>query len=336
MNQNFGLLKKVADKYNIQKGDGETELAWKGRLVYSLLSQIGYSSLYDVQDDLSPASIVHFKDRLTNSLRHIVSMYPEMEGKFSVDTSLSDELYQIFLQTGCLYHEPNRIRPCSKRISQGATCTFMRGQAISETKWISGSGGYRISSELSTQPVEEMFSLSKQNLAQQWLQLVSEESFMTLSTEVGFEFLRVSPPYRNGYWENAADDSGKISLARTTSIGKPIYYLYKMDGENMRLSQLPGWMTDNHNYLNVAVACLADRNTLPATKYCVYGSIVVLDIGYLFPPAELNFLKLYSWPVKFCDFPQDFIRVMNTNVFNDIKIIFEKTGYQFEEVGLHV
>ena len=137
MNRYFNLLSKVAEEYNIQKGITESELAWECRIIYSLLSQMGYSALYDIQEDLNPASIVHFKKRISNRLEHLLLMYPELTEQYTAsDSSLPDELFSLFLMNGCIYHEPNRIRPCVRRIGQGGKCAFMRGQAIGESKWM--------------------------------------------------------------------------------------------------------------------------------------------------------------------------------------------------------
>lgn len=265
-------------------------------------------------------------------------MYPEMNSLFSIEeSSLADELYDLFLQTGCIYHEPNRIRPSVKRNAHGLNCTFMRGQAIDETKRISGVGCFDIIKDTINEPiipgtVEEMFSLQTHDLKQQWNWIVSKAHFTDFTSDISLEYLRVVPPFKSGYWGNVVDSSGKISLARTSLAGKRIYYLYRMEGKRMKISQLPEWMTDGHNYRSVSTACLADRESLPATEYYLDGPIVTLRIGYLFPPSEMNFINLYSWPKQYYEFPHNFTRIMNTNVFNDIKVLFERIGYQFKEV----
>ncbi len=339
MYQYFRLLRKVADEFNIEKGLTEDEIKWKARLLYSLLSQIAYASLYDINEDLEHTSIVHFKNKIKNSLAHLLMMYPELERVFHItegEKTIACEIYDVFLSAGCIYHEPNRIRPCIERCSQGNKCVFMRGQAIDKPKSISGAGSFVLSKDFSGQniampSVEEMFLLQRQTLKQQWEHIVSQSFFTTLSSDITFEYLRTSPPFKNGYWGNAMDSTGEISLARTTKVGRPIYYLYKSEGFKTKLSRLPDWMTEDYNYRNVAVPCLAARGTLPETVFQVDGPIVTLRIGYLFPPAELHFIKLYSWPVVFREFPNDFNRIMNRDVFYDVKTILERVGYQFKE-----
>ena len=100
----------------------------------------------------------------------------------------------------------------------------------------------------------------------------------------------------------------------------------------MMISQLPGWQTDGYKYRSVSVACLASRRTLPPTRFHVDEEIVELQIEYLFPPAELNAIKLYSWPKSYLSLPNDFKRTMSRDVFEEIRSQFEKLGYQFKEV----
>ena len=337
MDQYFGLLRKIAGKYNIRQGEREEELSWKARVVYSLLGQIGYASLYDRQEDGRPATIVHFKNRINDSLWHFLCMYPELERVFSSeDASLAEELYALYLGTGCIYHEPDRIRPCREKQARGKDCIFMRGQAVGGEKWISGAGNFTLSGEVGDRSMDmpsvgEMFLLPRKTLREQWEDIVSRADFRELPADVPLEHLRTSPPYKNGYWGSREDRSGNISLARTALQGERIYYLYRADEKNRYISQLPGWMTGGALYRSVAAAGLAVRGTLPETVFWLDGPIVTLRIGYLFPPAELGLIKLYSWPVRFCELPSDFTRVMQRDVFCDLKKILEGTGYQFRE-----
>ena len=85
MKKYFELLNTVAQEYNIIRGKNEDELSWKTRVVYSLLSQIGYASLFDLQEDLKPASIVHFKSKITDTLSSLIDMYPELRGQYTED-----------------------------------------------------------------------------------------------------------------------------------------------------------------------------------------------------------------------------------------------------------
>jgi hypothetical protein len=265
-------------------------------------------------------------------------MYPELVGQYAAkDNTLPDELYSLFLNNGCIYHEPNRIRPCVRRIGRGSKCAFLRGQAIDDSKWISGSGCYRLLEESEkqndgTSSFEDMFSLQTQNLKDGWEDLVTNARFVSNNTETSFEYLRTKGPYKNGYWVNMPDNTGSISLSRTTLEGQRIYYLYKQGHDGIQLSQLPEWRTEGYNYRSIAISCLYKRETLPPTEYHLDGPIVTLQIGYLFAPSELNFIKLYSWPTAYRDFPHDFRRVMSIDVFEELKNCLSRRGYQFKEL----
>ncbi len=143
MTQYFKLLYKIAEEFNIKRGADEPEIDWKARIVYSFLGQVGYSALYDVQEDLQNASIIHLDDRIIETLDHLLLMYPELLGVYiEKDKKLSDEIYDIYFSTGCIYHEPNRIRPSIRSCSNEDDCVFLRGQALEEKVWLSGLGCY--------------------------------------------------------------------------------------------------------------------------------------------------------------------------------------------------
>lgn len=121
------------------------------------------------------------------------------------------------------------------------------------------------------------------------------------------------------------------SLARTGSFGNWTYYLYKIENERLMGSQLPEWMVTEGNYRTVSNGYLSAKNVLPATIYHIDGKIAQVHINYLFPPAELNLVKLYSWPKSYAGLPHDFNRIFELPVFYAIKNVLESIGYQFKE-----
>lgn len=113
--------------------------------------------------------------------------------------------------------------------------------------------------------------------------------------------------------------------------GKRIYYLYQYEGSVLRVSQLPGWRTDDYEYRSVATGNLMAQNTLPETVFRMDGNLVTIKIGYLFPPAEMNAIKLYSWPVSYVGLPHDFTRIMNRDVFEEFHLLLSGLGFHFKE-----
>ena len=332
MNDYFNLLNRIAQEYNIQQGNQESEIEWKTRVIYSFLGQTGYASLFDVQENLDPVSITHFKQRIKTTLSHLLAMYPELKGYFTEAEALAEEIYQVFCLTGCIYHEQYRLSPCLRSSIQIGNRSFLRGQALEEKKWLSGIGCYYPNREQAEDTdgihsLLDMFMILRRTLPEVWKDVIASASFRSLNEEVDLEFLRTIPPFKSGYWLNRAEDSGQISLARTKTEGEHIYYLYRMDGGKLSVSQLPNWMTEGYEYRRIAVACLYSRGTLPETEIKTDGSIAIIKIGYLYPPAELNLLKLYSWPDGFSVFS----RIIDVGIINDIRLAFETLGYSFKE-----
>lgn len=334
MNQYFGLMNTISKEFNIPKGATETEKSWKARVLYSYLGQAAYSSLFDIQEDLNPASIIHFKSRISDSLKSMLDMYPELQGVYSSDDeTLCDEIYGIFLKTGCIYHEPNRLTSCIRKLSAGKQVMFLRGHAVEVKRFISGLGSYLLSTDESDSvvPLADMFSLQTEPLDQHWERVVARSRFTEAAKELNFEYLRTVPPFNRDYWVDKPDTSGEVSIARTGFPGGRIYYLYRVQGTNLQVSQLPEWQTGNYNYRSLATGNLYTKNVLPETIYKIDGELITLRIGYLFPPAEMNLIKLYSWPTSYNAFPHDFTRIMDRGVFEELRSYFEQLGYGFKE-----
>lgn len=241
MKRYFGLLNNVAEEYNIQKGLQETEFVWQARVIYSLLGQTGYASLWDVQEDLRPSSIVHFKRRIEDVLQSLLSMYPEMAATFSGDhDKLSNEIYDVLIDAGCIYHEPNRITAPKRREAIVNNCAFLRGQAIGEKQWMSGIGCF-LPVEKSNNPaggLSDMFQLQNEPLVDAWQHIILGIKWEKASEDLKLEYLRTEPFFKNGYWVDSPDISGAIALSRTGVAGNYLYYLYNLN-ENL----------DSHNQL---------------------------------------------------------------------------------------
>ena len=79
--------------------------------------------------------------------------------------------------------------------------------------------------------------------------------------------------------------------------------------------------------------CIYHKNfkVTAIVKYHRDGSIVKLRLVNVLPKAEMNFVKLYSWPCRYSKFPADAHRVMNTDIFKNISLILNNTSVQFKE-----
>ncbi len=333
MNKYGGLIGTIADEFHISKGESEQEESWKARVVYSLLGRMGYASLWDIQEDLQPASIRHFKRRIEGLLKSYLEMYPEICQFYSDGMeALCNEIYDIFLDTGNVYHLSGRIIPAAECISEAGGVYFMRGVPLDREQYVSGVGSYSFDVDnTSSLQVKEMIQLQENMLKEQWEYLVSHAKWKPINAETKIEYHCTKPPFTFGYWIDIPDKTGEISLARTDSFGNWNYYLYKIENERLMGSQLPDWMVRGGNYRTVSNAFLSAREVLPATTYRKDGKIVQVHINYLFPPAELNLIKLYSWPESYVGLPRDFNRIFEFSVFCAIKNVFESIGYEFKE-----
>ena len=93
------------------------------------------------------------------------------------DAALS-MLYNIYMNAGVIYTKPNRIVAPPYRIGYGKNVAFLRGNAITKKRWLSGLGCYypiyyegRTESLLS---ISEMFQISNKSLSEIWNEVVSE------------------------------------------------------------------------------------------------------------------------------------------------------------------
>lgn len=333
MNQYNRLLGRIAEEFHVFRGKTETEAVWKSRIIYSLLGRMGYASLWDIREDLQPVSVVHLKNRIESILESYLEMYPELRLFYPDDISeLSNEVYNIFLCTGQVYHTSYRITPAIKAVSEKAGIYFWRGMPLDHKLYISGIGNYSFSEDEPAviQPAD-MFQLPQNTLAEQWEYWVYHAKWYPLEVGNEIEFLRTKPPFTYNYWIEKPDISGMVSLARIGLHGNKSYFLYMAEAGRILGSQLPQWIVSDNYYRTLSNGCLASIGRLPVSTYHVDGKIVQLRIHYLLPPAELNLIKLYSWPESCVDIPDDFNRIFDYQVFLAIKSILEPIGYTFIE-----
>ena len=338
MNRYHDLLRRIAEEYSIRRGDGEEESAWTVRIIYSYLGQVALASLFDRPEE-EEVSIVHVKRRIVKVLDSYRLMYPELrylipDHATNKERDISEEIYDIYLNTGCIYHREDHVMMATKSECVVEGICFTRGHAIGEKKRLSGLGSYKLVNEQdSSSGLPEMFQLEQIPLSEIWNICVENAVFHPFSIESSsMQFLRMEPPFNRRYWIEKPEKSGNIGLMRTDNKGKHAYYLYHYNGNSLNASQLPDWQVQDYQYRVLANACLQKNGVLPPARFRSMGEIVSLSFNYLPPPAELNLWKLYSWPENCLSFPRDFNRICEHRVFEAIRETLEVLGYQFEEV----
>ena len=303
------------------------------RVVYSAIGQLALASLFDVQEDNAPISITHFKRRIENLFNSYLSMYPEMKSTFSISADeLSDEMYDIFVKTGCIYHSPNRITSSAFKVGANRDTQFFRGAPLNKSLFRSGLGAYLpVSDGKGHDPISSVYGVSLESLSEQWRSLSRAITWSSTTFSSKVEYLRTEPPFSRGYFKDTPDKSGKISLLRTGLPGSYIYFFYRYVDGKTATSQIPAWLVDNYEYRRISNCCLYSMGSLPPSCYHIDGEIVCLRLQYLFPPAEQNMLRLYSWPKSYVSPFSGFNRILSKPVFLAIKAEYEKIGYQFVE-----
>ena len=332
MNKYNKLLIHISEEYGINKGKNEERNQWKTRVIYSMLGRMAMASLFDV-DEEDTSSVVHMKRRIETLLTSYREMYPELNRLLPNEpTELSQEICDVFLHTGVIYHEPHRVLMAAKsEISFGGIC-FTRGYELETEQKLSGLGTYKeVDKTTTTGTLTDMFLLETSSLMEVWDYYTQRTVWSEFKTDSNVEYLRMAPPFSKGYWVDKPEVSGKVSLLRTGFKGSQLYYLYKVISGTTLVSQLPQWQVEDYNYRLLANACLCNEGVLRASTYKYDDKLVYLNFGYLPPPAELYLWKLYSWPLTMVSLPKDFNRICERKVFNVIKSEMQAKGYTFIE-----
>lgn len=336
MNKYNKLLSRIASDLNILKGSSESVDAWKARIVYSAIGHMAFASLYDVQEDDNPVSITHFKRRVEKLYNSFISMYPELKTVFLIQADeLADEIYNVFLQAGCLYHSPNRITATVPQVACSNQIAFMRGTALKQKVFRSGLGAYlpALKPTGDSITVTDLFCLQRSTLSSLWERTVTNIKWSEITLSTKTEYLRTTPPYNSGYFKEQPDKDGRISILRTGMPGSYLYYFYTYQANKILGMQIPAWQVDNVDnsaYRTLSNCCIYSEGHLPPAIYHVDQGIVSLRLQYLYPPSELNMIKLYSWPLRYYNFGS-FNRILTGSVFFAIKSELERIGYGFVE-----
>jgi len=358
MNKYHELMRTITREYHIERGEQESDERWKARTVYSLLGRMAYASLLDSfeEDELNSlekdelttenggsVSITHFKRRIESTLKHYLNLYPEISTLFSTDLSerkrMYQDIYETFAKSGCVYHKNYEIIAASPCAAAQSSIWFERGMPLERHQYISGLGAY-LPIELGPgkgqvyPSVHEMFCLQESTLSEFWAKLVSTADWHPLQAGADMEYLPHHPPFY--HWRSIPLKNCQVSISRIGKPGGYLYYLYQMQDGQLRGSQLPQWLVNDPFYGGAAYhivtnACLAANFQLPTIQYKMDGPIVQITFQYLPSPAELFWIKLYSWPTSFLHFPGNFRRIFSLEVFRVVKSVLEQIGYQFTE-----
>lgn len=262
MNRENDLISIMAGRYQIERGTTEPVEQWQMRVIYSVLGQMAYASLWDKTEDDQPISVVHFKSRMKDLLESYCGIFNGLRKLFGYNyENLLEEIYNVQLEGGKIYHSAYRLAPASYSASAVDDVLFARGMAPDEQQFVSGQGTYLLSSDFQESiPLLEMFQLPDQTLTETWRYLVKTAKWNQFRPNDTTEFLRTDPPFKYGYCQREKPVAQEVTLIRMGMNGNRFYYLYQEKGGQAFVSQLPVWMTEDHFIAEYQMHCFPQNN----------------------------------------------------------------------------
>lgn len=335
MNQ---LIRIIGKQLNIPITDGSKSVC---RIIYSVAGQIALSSLWDSEEGNNYVSVRHFKKRISDILDAYKSVDPETRTLLLDDNDrLCDEIFSIYLRCGFFYHSPHRVSPATVSISGSDGVILHRGFSPDENLYMSGLGFYSIGNSFEGKSIAQMFGLQEQNFENYLGELLGYSDWQPIEWSEDAEFLRINPPFSGGYWHQIPEKSDRISLARYGTPNR-IYAFYRFESGRYWQKAIPEWRLRNcfytdtgtvGEYIRIANALLNLYGTLPDIKVKRQGSLVEFNLGYLLPPTEEAFFKLFSWPRDYSgEMKNNFSREMSTQLYPLFKNTLTQLGYCFLE-----
>ena len=334
-----GYLEKISSDLGIMRGNSEKDFDYNKRIIYSSICVLAYASLFDKLEDTDYVSEIHFKRRIKQVIKVYYDMYYELVKELLPDSNLDefiDAVYEMFLNSGVIYHSPYSVSASNYTICDCKNIMLIRGQRLSETVNISGSGMYNTKDhDKSHLNIYNFCGIDQMTLSNRWLSVINDAVWIQFVMSVGnVEYLRMSD-FTYGYWTDKPAINNKIiSMMRTDDKINRRYYLYRIVDDRKEVSELPEWIVSNNNRWLLSNACLGYNKRLPEILYYDDGAVVHTKLQYLLPQAELNFYLFYSWPSSFVRINSGFMRrTFSKLVFNELKEMFENKGYSFKEVN---
>ncbi len=328
-------LKDIARQLNIVSSNDPD---WSTRVIYSAVGKMALCSLWDKTDN-EKLSLQHFKNRAKRLLEADAAIWKDRVTFKTIDLDAwADEIYDVYRRTGQFYHAAYQLAPAQHAFCRRNGVALHRGVPPDVKFNMSGLGFYETggSAEDVSSPAE-LFDLQSQTSATFLQELERSGKWEPIDWTEGTDFLRVDSFFKRGYWMEEPAQDGIVSLARYGTPNK-IYALYRFSEGRFFQMTLPAWryidfyseqQMDCGEYRRIAIAILAQRGVLPPITVHRKYNLLEISLGYLLPPAEEAFFKLYSWPAGFRTVKNDFNRLMTSSVYS----LFEK---QMETLGFNI
>lgn len=327
----WSFLNEIGRQLKLGQGKWESKNTYASRVIFSAVSRIFLTALWDRTDKIGEVSVTHVKQRTKQQWNVFKKLFPEILTDECDLDKLTEGLYDVYMQNGFFYHCKDYIIPAVNKYCHTRNLCLLRGSFLDQPVIMSGMGLFQKELRMldSWDEVAEVFQLSG-NIIDAWHQVLRTARWKETKLTDKISFARLKGNFYYGYWQNTPDRSGEISLLKQESPSS-IYYLYRFIGKNMQIAELSSWRTSKGGIFNLLNGLLNQRGSLPAIHYSVRKEIVEINLGYLLPPRELSFYRLYSWPNELKEYRNDFHRIMQVDFFLAFKKIMESKGYEFKE-----
>lgn len=333
MSASLDELKQIASDINVIRDGSESEIAWLRRVIYSICGRMMLASLWDDRSDTGLVSIRHVKQRGMDILNAYQLAYPEIisENNFGVcNNDIVERIYNLFLETGQVYHKRNYVRPSTYKSLSAFGISFLSGMYATDDYYLSGVGPYSYNT---IDYANERLSFSHPSMKKMLSGFVKKASWYRFADDTeNYEFLRTIPPFTRGYWRGDIDRTDDVTLLRYKSNGGlKQYYLCKYHNSELMISDLPMWLNAGRNHVLLSIALLKEYGVLPSACMTRKNTLTLVEVPYRMPPEEENLLNAYSWPVVFDGEDRSFKRVIAEPLHDAIKELLINVGFDVEE-----
>jgi hypothetical protein len=325
------VVQAIGSNLHLSRNHQETAQGFTHRVMVSAAGRIFLAALWDSQEKGKYPSVQHVKQRTLDTCTVFQQLKPYFFSDKLDISKLVEDIYDIYTANGFLYHAANEVRPARPCQADLRTVRLLRGSFLEEKVSMSGLGLFQPKEEKTEGFIQlgSCFGLPSGSLAEDWKRCLEHVSWHLTEVESSFSYLNIVRKNSSDYWSKNSDRSGKISILTTSP---DTFYLYRWIQRNqLEISPIPSWKTENGGIYSLAVGLLQERRRLPSIKYHSNRSLVIVRPGYLLPPPELRFFQLYSWPSTINKFDDAFNRIMQVDVFLGFKAYLESRGYVFEE-----
>lgn len=328
------IVQAIGSNLYLSQNHQETAQEFTHRVMFSAAGRIFLAALWDSQEKGRYPSVQHVKQRALDECTVFQQLKPCFYPEGLDMSKIVEDIYKVYTANGFLYHSANEVRPARSCQADLRNVRLLRGSFLGEKVSMSGLGLFQKTEKMTEgcKQLEFCFRLPSECLAEDWKRCLETVSWQPSNFDEQVFYLNTKRKYADSYWISHPDRSGKTSILKNSS---GTYYLYRWSLRNpLEISPIPSWKTEDGGIFSLVVGLLKVRGQLPSIKYRINRNLVAVCPGYLLPPPELRFFRLYSWPSSIEKFDDAFSRIMQVDVFLVFKEYMEARGYVFEEENI--